>query len=55
MTKISQHESKSVFSYQIAYWSGFGIFKQNPDNPDEIRMVGQSGVNVKVGLNSLGL
>ena len=28
----------------IAYWLGFGIFKQNQDNPDEIRMVGQSGI-----------
>ena len=26
----------------IAYWSGFGIFKQNRENPDEIGMVGQS-------------
>ena len=32
------------FSYpnRIQYWSGFGIFKQNRDNPDEIGMVGQS-------------
>ena len=32
LTKISQHES------------GFGIFKQNQDNPDEIEMVGQSKI-----------
>ena len=26
------------FSYPTAYWSRFGIFKQNQDNPDEIGM-----------------
>ena len=25
----------------IVYWSGFGIFKQNRGNPDEIGMVGR--------------
>ena len=44
LTKILQHESKSGFfpSIPIAYWSGFGIDKQNRDDPDEIGMVGQS-------------
>ena len=32
-----------IFPIQIAYWSGFGIFKQNRENPNEIRIVGQSG------------
>ena len=32
-----------IFPVPIAYWSGFGIFKQNRKNPDEIGMVGQSG------------
>ena len=42
-SKISQHESKSgFFQIPIACWSGFGIFKQNRDNPDQIGMVGQS-------------
>ena len=31
-----------IFPILIAYWSGFWIFKQNRDNPDEIGMVGQS-------------
>ena len=31
-----------IFPILIAYWSGFEIFKQNRDNPDEIGMVGQS-------------
>ena len=26
----------------ITYWSGFGIFKENRENLDEIGMVGQS-------------
>ena len=34
-----------IFPILMAYWSGFGILKQNQDNPDEIVMVGQS-VNV---------
>ena len=43
LTKTSQHASKiGIFPISIAYWSGFGIFKQNWDNPDEIGMVGQS-------------
>ena len=33
----------AIFPVVIAYWSGFGIFKQNRENPDEIGMVGQSG------------
>ena len=43
-TKISQHDSKSRFflSGNLACWSGFGIFKRNRDNSDEIGMVGQS-------------
>ena len=32
-----------IFPILIAYWSGFGIFKQNRENPNEIRIVGQSG------------
>ena len=43
--KISQHKSKKIiwiFPIPIPYWSGFRIFKQNQDNPDEIGMVGQS-------------
>ena len=35
-----------ILSIPIAYWSGFGIFKQNRENSDEIGMVGQS-VNSK--------
>ena len=31
-----------IFPIPIAYWSGFGIFKQNQDNLDEIWMAGQS-------------
>ena len=31
-----------IFRIPIAYWSGFGIFKQTRDNPDEIGMVGKS-------------
>ena len=30
-----------IFAIPIAYWSGFEIFKQNRENPDEIGMVGQ--------------
>ena len=33
-----------IFPISIAYWSGFQIFKQNQDNLDEIRMVGESGI-----------
>ena len=33
-----------IFPTPIAYWSGFGIFKQNWDNPDKIGMVGQSAI-----------
>ena len=34
-----------IFPITIAqYWSGFGIFKQNRKNPDEIRMIGQSEI-----------
>ena len=32
-----------IFPILITYWSGFGIFKQNRENPNEIRIVGQSG------------
>ena len=32
-----------IFPVLIAYRSGFGIFKQNHENPDEIGMVRQSG------------
>ena len=39
----------TIFPIPIAYWSGFRIFKQDQENPDEIRMVGQSGlVNLAV-------
>ena len=38
-----------TFPFPTAYRSGFGIFKQNVDNPDEIGMVGQS-VFVKMGV-----
>ena len=31
----------AIFPILIAYWSGFGIFKQNRDNPDEIGKGGQ--------------
>ena len=31
-----------IFFIPIACWSGFGIFKQIRENPDEIGMVGQS-------------
>ena len=34
-----------IFPIPIAYWSGFGIFKQNRDNSDEIGMVRQSVLN----------
>ena len=44
-----KHESKSgFFIIMITYWSGFGIFKQNWNNSNEIRMVGQSGSYMKV-------
>ena len=31
---------------RIAYWSGFGIFKQKRENPDDIGMVGQSALPI---------
>ena len=31
-----------IFPILITYWSGFRIFKQNQENPEEIGMVGQS-------------
>ena len=31
-----------IFPIPIAYWSGFGFFKQKRENPDDIGMVGQS-------------
>ena len=34
----------TIFPIPIAYWSGFRIFKQDRENPDEIRMVGQFGL-----------
>ena len=34
-----------IFPIPIAYWSGFGIFKKNRDNSDEIGMVRQSVLN----------
>ena len=38
--EISEQMSKSgFFPIPIAFWWGFGIFKQNRGNPDEIRMV----------------
>ena len=33
-----------IFPIPIAYWSGFGMFKQNRENPDEIGMIGQSAI-----------
>ena len=39
-----------IFPILIAYWSGFGIFKQNRENPNEIRIVGQSGSKTDVDL-----
>ena len=42
--KMSQRVKIRVFPIMIAYiyWSGFRIFKQNLDNPDEIERVRQS-------------
>ena len=31
-----------IFPIPMACWSGFGIFKRNRENPDEIGMVGLS-------------
>ena len=31
-----------IFPIPIVYWSGFGIFKQNRENPDTTKTVGQS-------------
>ena len=31
-----------IFSIPIVYWSGFGIFEQNWENPDEIGVVEKS-------------
>ena len=36
------------FPIPIAYWSGFGIFKQNRENPNEIRMVGKSELVIEI-------
>ena len=44
----------TIFPIPIAYWSGFRIFKQDRENPDEIRMVGQSGL-VNLAVMSLPL
>ena len=41
LTQLTRVEVR-IFLIPIACWSGFGIFKQNRDNPDEIGMVGQS-------------
>ena len=35
-----------IFPVSTAYRSGFGIFKQNRDKPDEIGMVEQSDLNL---------
>ena len=44
LTKISQHARVEIgiFLIPIALWSRFGIFKQNRNNPNEIKIVGQS-------------
>ena len=42
LTKITFWDSKSGFPIPTEVESGFGIFKQNRDNPDEIGMVGHS-------------
>ena len=44
----------TIFPIPIAYWSGVRIFKQDRENPDEIRMVGQSGL-VNLAVMSLPL
>ena len=33
-----------IFPSTIAYWSGFVIFKEKQENPDETGMVGQSAL-----------
>lgn len=33
-----------IFLIPVAYWLGFGIFKQNRENSDEIGMVRQSAI-----------
>ena len=38
---IRIHFKTTDVKIRIACWSGFWIFKQNWENPDEIRMVGQ--------------
>ena len=35
-----------IFPIPIAYWSGFGIFKQKRENPDDIGMVWQSALPI---------
>ena len=37
--------------FPIAYWSGFGIFKQNRENPDEIGIVGQSELVIEIQMD----
>ena len=37
--KIKTDVKIEIFLIPIAYWSGFGFFKQNRKNPDEIGMV----------------
>ena len=37
-----------IFPIPIAYWSGFGIFKQNRENPDEIGMVGHAELVIEI-------
>ena len=40
--EISKQDAKiRIFTIPIAYWSGFRILKQNQENLDEIRVVGQ--------------
>ena len=38
--KTLEQMSKSGFLLSRSHWSGFGIFKQKQENPNEIRMVG---------------
>ena len=40
-----------IFPIPIAYWLGFGIFKQNRKNPDKIGMFGHSELVTEIQMN----
>ena len=45
--KILTRVKIRIFPISIAYWSRFRVFEQNRDNPDEIGIVGQSGMSFR--------